>query len=367
MLYFVDSIGFGGAERFLCFFLREAVLRRKQVDATLVYFYKAEKPIHFAGVSLKFVPASGIIFRIQQLAALRSLIRKADLIHTQLSFSTLLFRFLNLGIGKPSVTTLQNIFYDYKNLLIYPLLGRLKLLMLNLFNILLKRDSDEIVAISKAVSQSFSNFSGVPVAKISIVSNCIDPRFFSKGPHELWRGFKKILCIGRLVPEKNFFLVLEALSIIKKNGVGNFPAVFLGSGPLKSSLQIFAKTQGIPLYTPGVQEDVFHFLKFAREYLFIHPSLSEGQGLVVLEAMAACKPCLLSDIPAHREVAGKGALYFNPKSAQDLANKILLLDSNYKLGRRLTKLGMNRCVKASPEVVCKKYLRIYQKTISLKH
>lgn len=364
-MYFVDSIGFGGAERFLYFLLREALQRRKRVDGTVVYFYEVKRRIPFTRVPLIFISGSYIFLKFQQLLFLRRLIRNADLVHTQLCFSTILFRLLNLGIGKPSVTTLQNAFYNYRNLLIYPFLGRMKILLFRFLEIALMRDSDQIVAISRAVRRSFSSWSGVSAAEIQVVSNCIDSRFFLNSPMPLWRGFDKVLCIGRFVPEKNFFAVLEALSLIKKFRGRKLSAVFLGSGPLQASFQTFALTQGVSLYTPGIHEDIFNFLKSSQNFLFVHPSFSEGQGLVVLEAMAAGKPCLLSDIPAHREVAGKAAIYFNPKSAEDLANKILLLRSDLELGRCLAKLGKNRATKASPKVVCDKYLRIYQKTMRI--
>src|SRR5262249_37644583 len=55
---------------------------------------------------------------------------------------------------------------------------------------------------------------------------------------------------------------------------------------------------------------------------FVYPSIYEGFGLPPLEAMACGCPVAVSDIPAHREVGGGTAMYFDPFSPQDLSSKL---------------------------------------------
>ena len=55
---------------------------------------------------------------------------------------------------------------------------------------------------------------------------------------------------------------------------------------------------------------------------FVYPSVYEGFGLPPLEAMASGCPVAVSDIPAHREVCGEAAIYFDPFNPEDLATKL---------------------------------------------
>ena len=58
---------------------------------------------------------------------------------------------------------------------------------------------------------------------------------------------------------------------------------------------------------------------------FVYPSVYEGFGLPPLEAIACGCPVALSDIPAHREVCGSTAVYFDPFSPEDLSSSLELL------------------------------------------
>ena len=55
---------------------------------------------------------------------------------------------------------------------------------------------------------------------------------------------------------------------------------------------------------------------------FVYPSIYEGFGLPPLEAMACGCPVAVSDIPAHREVFGGAAMYFDPFSPEDLSSRL---------------------------------------------
>jgi glycosyltransferase involved in cell wall biosynthesis len=67
-------------------------------------------------------------------------------------------------------------------------------------------------------------------------------------------------------------------------------------------------------------EEVVALRKAARLYVF--PSLKEGFSLTPLEAQAIGLPCLISDIPCHREIYGDSVAYFDPNNVGDMVNSI---------------------------------------------
>jgi glycosyltransferase involved in cell wall biosynthesis len=85
----------------------------------------------------------------------------------------------------------------------------------------------------------------------------------------------------------------------------------------------------------GERQDVGALLHAAD--LFVFPSIYEGLGNALLEAMAAGKPCVVSRIPPLREVTGDGtvALLAEPRSAADLAANLLRLATDPGLAARL--------------------------------
>jgi glycosyltransferase involved in cell wall biosynthesis len=84
-----------------------------------------------------------------------------------------------------------------------------------------------------------------------------------------------------------------------------------------------------------------HELNFIRNNadLYVFPSLKEGFSLTPLEAQYVGLPCVISDIPCHREVFGESVQYFDPLSVDDMAAKIyeVLVDNNK--WSRLRELG----------------------------
>jgi alpha-1,3-rhamnosyl/mannosyltransferase len=77
-----------------------------------------------------------------------------------------------------------------------------------------------------------------------------------------------------------------------------------------------------------------------RALLAVQPSLYEGFGLGVLEALAQRIPTVCSDIPSHREVAGEGALFFDPLDAGQLARRLAQGAFDSSLRRRLQTRGL---------------------------
>ena len=90
------------------------------------------------------------------------------------------------------------------------------------------------------------------------------------------------------------------------------------------------------------------------------PSLYEGFGIPVLEAMSQGTPVIASDIPSLREVAGDAAIYFNPQDIDDLADKLYNACIDKELRNKLINLGSRQIEFFSWKKTSEKMLGIYK-------
>ncbi|MBI2590406.1 MAG: glycosyltransferase, partial [Candidatus Blackburnbacteria bacterium] len=102
--------------------------------------------------------------------------------------------------------------------------------------------------------------------------------------------------------------------------------------------------------------------KNARAFVF--QTLSEGFGLPGLEAMSVDCPVVCSAIPVLREVYGDAALYFNPQSVQDIADKIEKILENKKLRTTLVEEGQRQVKKYSWRKMAEETLDVYKEVLA---
>ena len=136
---------------------------------------------------------------------------------------------------------------------------------------------------------------------------------------------KYILCIGRIERKKNVEGLINAFEIIKEKYQIPHKLVLAG-GPgylfeeVKKKIDASPSKQDIIL-TGHLQENQKNvFLKFAD--LFVFPSFYEGLGFPILEAQAAEVPVIASNVSSLPEVAGEGALFFDPADFENISGKI---------------------------------------------
>lgn len=180
--------------------------------------------------------------------------------------------------------------------------------------------ADTVIVPTPAMERRLRNL-GV-TAPIAVIPTGIDLRHFSSGRRdERWReallgpgGGKLVLLVSRLAREKNVELAFSALAAM---GGADAHLVLAGDGPQRPALESAARDAGL--------EGRVHFAgHVAREALpdlyascdaFVFPSLTETQGLVLAEALAAGLPVVAVDTPASRDVLGDAGLVVAPEPA----------------------------------------------------
>jgi glycosyltransferase involved in cell wall biosynthesis len=148
-----------------------------------------------------------------------------------------------------------------------------------------------------------------------------------------------VLCIGNLTPSKNLAPVTRALAEAGINvvvvGAAGSRRVFAQAGPLDGP--------GIHLAGRLSDGELALLLRNARALVF--PSLYEGFGLPLVEAQALGCPVIASDRASIPEVAGEGALYFDPMRPQDAVARVNELDADER--RRLVAGGRRNIARFS--------------------
>lgn len=169
-----------------------------------------------------------------------------------------------------------------------------------------------------------------------------------------------ILFVGTLQPRKNIERLIEAFSKLKAR---NTQLVIVGKkGWLYESILEAPKKFGIVhevKFLEFVDDSDLPFLyKYAT--MFVLPSLYEGFGLPVVEAMKYGTPVITSNVSSLPEAGGDACLYINPEDVADIAKKMQHLLDSPKLRQELVKKGYEHIKKFSWEKAAEETLTVLQ-------
>lgn len=180
-------------------------------------------------------------------------------------------------------------------------------------------------AISHAVRESVSMYSQIDsiVIQNGIAFNAIKSRQASGKEQGLFR----ILQISRLNHlKKGQHTAIRALSLLKKKGITGVQLDFIGEGDSAEYLQLLATENEVAgqIKFLGLKDRTYVYQQLRQYDLLIQPSLYEGFGLTVVEAMAAKVPVLVSAIEGPMEIIehGQYGYFFEKENADDMAAKI---------------------------------------------
>jgi glycosyltransferase involved in cell wall biosynthesis len=162
------------------------------------------------------------------------------------------------------------------------------------------RQAKRILAISEALQLQFIELHRLPKNKVGIVHNGVTQEAFNYFSGEtIWES-TDLLYVGRLHPRKGILPIVEEFS--RRRHMQN-KFYLAGDGPLSNEIKRIAeKDKRIVLLGHLKQSEVFAWMR--QTAYFIWPTLHEGFGNALAEAMASGQICFYYDIPINREVAG---------------------------------------------------------------
>jgi glycosyltransferase involved in cell wall biosynthesis len=166
-----------------------------------------------------------------------------------------------------------------------------------------------------------------------------------------------LLVVGRLSPEKGIESILRSLAEVNSPELN---VVIIGRGPLLGELQGLIEILGLQkrVVIQDYQSDWWGWLKVAD--VLVSASHYEGNPNVVLEAMAAGCPVILSDIPSHREIASDAtALFFAIGDTKRLSRAIEEALSRPDLARERADSCYSQISQHTFQAAAKRYGHIY--------
>lgn len=175
-----------------------------------------------------------------------------------------------------------------------------------------------------------------------------------------------ILYIASSLPHKNYSRLLEAFKLVKEKD-SSIKLVLIGARDYGHDV-VAARIEELGLVDDVVLLGWLPFedipLIYAASELFVFPSLHEGFGIPVLEAMASAVPVVCSGIEPLIEVAGGAALLVDPVSAGDMAEGMLKVLTDAALRERLVRDGLKRAEDFSWEKTAKETLALMTRHIN---
>lgn len=170
-----------------------------------------------------------------------------------------------------------------------------------------------------------------------------------------------LLSVGRLADEKGYENLINCYESLRDQFDG-LRLMIVGTGPREEFIRSEYKSliESGKLILPGYLDDVHP--AYSAADIYVHPSLYEGFGLSVVEAMAAGIPIVASNVGGIPEIARnrKEALLVEPGQTENLKTAIQEVLSDPDLRQRLVEAGQSRAEQFDVSVMVKKYEKLYE-------
>jgi glycosyltransferase involved in cell wall biosynthesis len=230
------------------------------------------------------------------------------------------------------------------------------------------KKADAIIAVSRSAKARLIDQIGVPDEKVHVIYNGVDPSFrpgdrmaarSELGP-ALPADAKILLAVSNVRPHKNMCSLVQAFEDASSALPSDWKLLVVAEGAerliqgRKCAERIVVKDK--------VSEEQMRLMYRAAD-VFIMPSLNEGFGLPVIEAMASGVPVLCSDIDVFREVAGGNAVYFDPCDVPGIARTIVEALNNLQRLQPLADRGVKRASAFTWDACGREHAEVYRSVL----
>jgi glycosyltransferase involved in cell wall biosynthesis len=375
VLFIINTLGGGGAERSLVELVRVA---GPEMQSTIVCLQDRDEGLARdaldIGVEVQVVGGTHVDWARGVRRAILEI--RPDMIHTTLFEADVIGRIAAIGTGVPVVTSLVNTAYDPVRFT-DPGISAPKLRAVRSIDGWTGRHlTTHFHAISHAVRDSAVRDLGVDPARVTVVERGRDPARLGEPSNERRQRSRRslgvstdnfvVLTLGRQEFQKGQWHLVHAMPKLLAEDPGVLLLIAGREGSASARLRDEIRGSRVDQHVRllGYREDVPELLAAAD--LFVLPSLYEGLGGVLIEAMALGLPIVASDLPAIREVVDdENATLVPPAAPQDLADAIVRLRGDparrARMGARSREIFQERF---TLERSAKRMLTLFQRVAS---
>jgi glycosyltransferase involved in cell wall biosynthesis len=239
------------------------------------------------------------------------------------------------------------------------------------------RRADHLLADSQNTAQDLQEQWQIGAERITVVQGAVDhERFHPIADQDRLATVRQryglgdrpyILGLSTLQPRKNFERLIEAFHLARQEA--RLPhRLIIGGGKGWLFAEIFAKVQALGLADdvlfPGYIEDSDLPALYNAADFFAFPSLYEGFGLPIIEALACGVPVLTADNSCLPEAGGPGAIYVQAHSVESIAEGIVTLATDSVLRQRLRTAGLAHAAQFTWQRSAEQLLAAYKHVLS---
>ncbi len=233
------------------------------------------------------------------------------------------------------------------------------------------KKATKIIAVSENTKKDIMKYYKIKDEKISVTLEAADSSFKPIDNAFAFEYIKKkyaaidtnfILYVGVLFKRRNIDRLLEAFSLLKEDKNIDYKLVIAGPGKDYFNLNYLLekhKFKTSVVYLNYVKQEDMPFL-YNASLFFVYPSLYEGFGLPVLEAMSCGKAVITSNVSSLPEVIGDAGLIIDPYNTQDLYNAMRRLIENSSLRQDFGKRALIRSKIFSWDKMAEQTIDIYR-------
>jgi len=236
------------------------------------------------------------------------------------------------------------------------------------YKVIIKRAAQKakkIITVSNATKEEVIDHLKINENKIEVIYEAANLAI-SHEPRAISRKYGKyFLYVGNAYPHKNLERLIQAFNKTSKD-YKDLKLILVGKKDyFYQRLEKENISDRIVFYGKAT-DDELSFL-YSNAIVLVAPSLMEGFGLPVLEAMSLKCLVIASDIPAFREIAQDEILYFNPKDVDDISNKLKgIVKNEEKYKKEKLDKAFEKTKKFSWEKSAKETLKVYEEVLGNK-
>lgn len=365
---FNNNTGLGNYSRFII----DALLKYNAEDTYFAYTPK----VNTAPFTEKYLKTPSLNFTIRMptfkklKSFWRSFLITADLKKDGIEVFHGLSNELPIGLKrnniKAIVTIHDLIFERYPNL--YPAFDRF------IYKLKFKKAcqyADLVIAVSEQTKRDIIEYYQINPEKIAVVYQDSDNVFKEKLSEEDIEASKAkynihkkyLLCVATITERKNQLLLVKAFH---KLHLSDYELILVGGKSayqqqLEDYISEYSLTN-VKIFNKVPFTDLPALYQGAS--LFVYPSVFEGFGIPILEALHSGVPVIGATGSCLEEAGGKGALYANPTDVNDLSSKILQVLSNKKMQKQMVLDGQQHIAQFSAENIAQQLQSLYQRVLS---